>query len=54
MDQDRAIEALHLESGDAYSVTYESGAYVARGQDGRVITGTTPDQLARDLGRRRP
>jgi len=54
VDQDRAIEALHLEWGDAYSITYESGAYVARGQDGRVITGTTPGQLARDLGRRRP
>lgn len=54
VDQDRAIEALRLEWGDAYRITYESGAYVARGKDGRVLSGTNPDQLARDLGRRRP
>lgn len=49
VDQDRAIEALRLEWGDAYSITYESGAYVARGKDGRVLTGAIPDQLTRDL-----
>jgi hypothetical protein len=58
VDQDRATEALRLEWGDAYNITYESGAYVARGKDGRVLTGDIPDQLTRelraDLGRRRP
>jgi hypothetical protein len=49
VDQDRAIEALRMEWGDAYSITYESGAYVACGKDGRVLTGAIPDQLTRDL-----
>jgi hypothetical protein len=49
VDQDRATEALRLEWGNTYSITYESGAYLARGPDGQVYTGDIPDELTREL-----
>jgi hypothetical protein len=49
VNQDRVTEALRLEWGNTYSITYESGAYVARGKDGQVYTGAIPDQLIRAL-----
>ena len=49
VDQNRAVEALRLEWGEAYSITYESGAYVACGKDGRLLARAIPDQLTRDL-----
>jgi hypothetical protein len=51
VDEERALDALRLEWGDAYDVGFEAGAWLALSRDHgrRVLTGQTPDELAAAL-----
>jgi hypothetical protein len=47
VDEDRALEALRLASGDAYNIGSEGGVWIATSRDAeaRTFTGDTPDAL---------
>lgn len=51
VDQDRAIDALRLEWGEAYDVGFASGAWRAARLDGSrvLLSGHTPDELAASI-----
>lgn len=47
VDENRALEALRLSWGGAYSIGSERGRWVAQRRHGRgdLLTGSTPDEL---------
>jgi hypothetical protein len=51
VDEERALDALTLAWGDAYSIRFEHGAWVATSRDAeaRTFTGDTPDALNRAI-----
>ena len=54
VDSKRALEALRAEWNTPYILSYHDGLYLARrreGPPGAVMSGETPDEIARELSR---
>jgi hypothetical protein len=53
-DSQRALEALRVEWGVPYVISYHEGLYLARRREGllpAVMSGETPDEIVRELSR---